>query len=546
MGGEFIFDDNTLLQNPSLRDFFGYEWFRIKHRPVVAATFAANFSFVGEEPLSFHVVNIAVHVASVGCLFFLIERSLLLYRPELPNVQAQIIGLIAAMIWGLHPLSTAAVVYIVQRSEAMASLFIMMTLFSWSKAFGRTSNEQLNVSHETSNSHVWWAIISIGTAYLAYGSKELSAGLCGIVMLYDRTFIAKAWRPMSSRWQWYLLLALPLAIGCYLLLPGMLSTDVGRNTVGFHLPGMTPWSYLMSQPFVFFQYLKLTFLPINQSLDYGWLPSKDWRVQAFGLLGWLLIICAAITLWRRSRGLVFCLVAAMIVLAPTSTIVPLQDIIFEHRMYFPLACFVAAFVSWLGLRSKYSCPINVDRPAFQSWHLVGLLFIPLSILSINRNMEWWSVQGMYENDVRNNPNNPRAIVAAAGAVEDDSVDPEPTLQSLRKAIKISNDRGYFYAGTDYKWTRYLADILFLTRRGNEAKPHYEAALKMSYDDLQRTEILFQLAMIASMDGRNAEAERLFQESLAGHPQIRKDVETVYAEHRRRLTVKETPVREVIP
>ncbi|SMP39838.1 hypothetical protein SAMN06265222_101367 [Neorhodopirellula lusitana] len=41
-------------------------------------------------------------------------------------------------------------------------------------------------------------------------------------------------------------------------------------------------------------------------------------------------------------------------------------------------------------------------------------------------------------------------------------------------------------------------------------------------------------MIPSMQGEDEEAEKLFQEALAGHEGIRDSVQAVYAEHKGRL------------
>lgn len=537
-GGEFIFDDNALLQKESLRDLFGLEWFRLSSRPVAAATFAMNFTFFGESPLSFHVVSVAVHVAATACLYFLVRRSILLYRSTVDPQYAAITALIVAGLWGCHPLTTSAVVYTVQRSEALASLFIMLTLLTWGHAFG-DQTDPVEGDASTKSRQLLWSILAIAFAYLAYGSKEISAGLILMVLLYDRVFVADHWRSIRGRWMWYLLLLLPLIVGSYLLLPSRIGSGGSggvTSTIGFNLRGFTPWGYFTNQPFVFLQYLRLTVWPVTQSLDYGWLPSKSVLVQWLGFLLWVTILIGLVFAWRRSKAIAGCLGIALLVLAPTSSIMPLQDIIFEHRMYLPLACLIGAFVGWLALGS----PTSQRQTGFSRWMLIGLLCVPLSMLTVRRNLQWWSDREIYESDVRNNPNNPRAIVGAAGTVEDNSTNPEPTLAALRKAIKISKDRDYFYSGTDYKWTRYLADILFLTGRPAEARPHYEEALAMSYNELQETEIYFQLAMIASMEGRNDDAEGLFQKTMQGHPQIQEKVQAVYAEHLRRLKPPNLP------
>ncbi len=526
--GVFVFDDQWLLEKETLTRFFDFDWLVLSNRPLTTATFALNFSYGGAEPIGFHLVNLLIHLFAVACLFALVRRTLLMLSEGLDGRLASAVAAAAALLWGVHPLTTAAITYIVQRAESLATLGILFAVYAWSRAFARVGDEG-----QAGNSYSrGWAIVCVISAYAAYGSKEMSAGLPLIILLYDQVFIAKSWRPLLRRWPWYMALVLPLVVGAMLILPQTTAPSGGRSVVGFDVKGFSAWSYFTSQPRVFLEYLRLSVFPLWQSLDYGWLPPREPRWQIAGLLGWLGLAASIACLWRRARPLAFLVLAALLVLAPTSTLLPLQDIIFEHRFYFPLACFVSGCVGWAVIRNGHPDKSQSIRIGWRVLVTTIALAVPLSWRTIVRNMDYTSQPRIHRVDTENNPQNPRAWYSLAATTPFDR--PEPKIEMMERAIGLSRERGYFYAGTDYKWPRDLADTLFLSGRVSESRPYYEQALPNSYDELQRTEILFQLAMIASIEGRVADAEKLFQQTLSGHPKIRPQVETVYAAHQERL------------
>jgi hypothetical protein len=538
MPGVFVLDDQfALVENRSLLDFWNLQWFRWTGRPVTMATFAASFTLFGPAPFSCHVVNLAIHVAAVSVLYALVARSLTLLWPRLDSWRRLSIAASAALLWGVHPICTAAVTYLVQRAESLASLFILAAVLAWSKAFGDDVNTTADAPAPSRNKRVLWAFCSVTLASLAYGSKEMAAGLPLIILLFDRVVVAQSWRPLLSRTHWYAALVLPLVVGAAMILPGLTEASAGRSTVGFNVEGFSSWAYFTSQPRVLLEYLRLAVLPFGQSLDYGWLPPRDPTTQWLGLAAWIGLAASLIWLWRNARPLALLMLTALFVLAPTSTFLPLQDIIFEHRFYLPLACLVAAVLGWIGTRDRGA----EGAQTVGRWRLLAgaaLLAVPLSLLTIVRNSDYWSRARIHAVDVQRHPGNPRAWYALALSVKLDR--PEPKIEMLRKATELSEERGFYYAGSAYALPRDLADTLFHAGRVSQSRAYYEMALPRSNSQVQRTHVLFQLAMIASIEGRIDDAERLFQETLAADAGIREQVKIVYAAHRERIGRAKSP------
>ena len=521
--GDFLFDDRALLDNESLRDFWSFDWFRLTKRPVSYVTYAASFAMFGESAFGFHVLNWLIHIGCTCVVFLLVQRTL--RTMQMDEKFPRSIATAVALIWGVHPLTTSAVTYIIQRAESLATFWMLCCMFAWLCAFSKAKTDQECAISQRSSTIL--AGLAIVAAWLAYGSKEMSAGLPFIIAFFDRAFIATTWSQVRKRWLWYALLVAPIVLGMVLILPRLVNST-GRGTIGFSMEGITPMSYFLSQPRVFCQYLWLTVFPVNQTLDYGWLPPRDTLSKAFGVVGWSLIAVTLIWLSRKRGKLAFLLASSLLVLAPTSTFVPLQDIIFEHRFYFPLAFLLAGLFACSCVRLSQRFVLTVAIA----------VAVPLSLLTITRCMDYSSPLLMMQHDVKNQPSNPRTWASLAFKSSDR---PDQAIDMLRHAIELSQQRDYFYAGTDYKWPREIADIFFLHGKMEEAQKWYLEALPHSYDDLQESEIHFSLAMIASLQGRNNDADQRFKAALEKKSPIAEKVRAAYDAHKRRLSTSNQPI-----
>ena len=79
-------------------------------RPLVNLTFAVNHALGGTNVDGYHVTNVLIHGLAAATLFGLVRRTLAFrgIRHSAP------IALATAALWCIHPLSTAAVTYVVR------------------------------------------------------------------------------------------------------------------------------------------------------------------------------------------------------------------------------------------------------------------------------------------------------------------------------------------------------------------------------------------------------------------------------------------------
>jgi tetratricopeptide (TPR) repeat protein len=108
----------------------------------------------------------------------------------------------------------------------------------------------------------------------------------------------------------------------------------------FEVVGVGPLDYARTQLGVILHYLKLCFWPLGLCLDYGWPVAREPRQYALPLLAMagLLLLTAWLVVRHPRWG--FLAGSFFLILAPTSSVVPIADMAFEHRMYLPLASVV--------------------------------------------------------------------------------------------------------------------------------------------------------------------------------------------------------------
>lgn len=392
--GEFQFDDDgTVAESPYVTDIGSFRGLPLKSlvdgiRPVATFTFAVNYYFWGLDVLPYHVTNFAVHAVCGLLVFYL---ALLTARsPGLlyDESRARFIALLTSAIFLLHPVQTESVSYVSQRYESIASLFYLASLIAFIK--GRQAAG-------LPGRYVLYAL-SIASGILALGSKQFAVTLPLVIILYDFYFLND--RPSFKRMAGPLVfLALAAAAGL-IIVGGLKGTDAG-----FSVQGFTPWEYLLTQFRAIATYIRLLFLPAWQNLDYDFRISRG-LFEIDTLLSFLFLLslfAAAIFLFRKRRAVSFFILWFFIVLAPTSSIIPIIDPIFEHRVYLASVGFFFIFSDalWAGLTwAGHARPARNGTLAISGALVLMLL---LSGLTYERNKAWGTKLSMWQDVVEKSP-----------------------------------------------------------------------------------------------------------------------------------------------
>jgi protein O-mannosyl-transferase len=226
-------------------------------------------------------------------------------------------------------------------------------------------------------------------------------------------------------------------LSLWILLPGLQRGDAG---VGFSDEIPTVPIYLATQSQVFWHYVFLCLWPSELSIDYRWPPVKSvaasipWIVPTLTLL--------AFGIWRYhkrqlSGWLILCL---FLLLAPTSTLIPITDLAVEHRMYLGSAAVISLCVMLVHYLVSLSPARNALSPAFR----IGLLCLLLGFLSLRtfaRSQDWSSAFSLWLSAAKVSPSNPRALQNFTSAAIDEGREPELTaaLIQLRQQAVAAGD-----------------------------------------------------------------------------------------------------------
>ncbi|HVK10630.1 MAG TPA: tetratricopeptide repeat protein, partial [Gemmataceae bacterium] len=509
----FVFDDdlwiyaNPLLDRPA-------EYFQsFRGRPVLAATVLALDAAGRQNPLLHHVLNVAIHLAATLTLYGLVRRSLLVPRFRRRYAgRAEGLAFAVALLWAVHPVQVQSVTYIIQRGESLAGLFYLLILYAL-------------VRGDSSRRRCWWYALAVVSLGLGCGTKEILVTAPVATVLYDRAFLTKSVRRMvRRRWGFYLVFL--LAWGAYLAYNLNRAAGV-ENGIGFGMEQVTPKTYLFTQAGVIVYYLRLCVWPTGTSIDYQgwpWARTLGAAMPAGAVVAGLLLLTAGL-LWRRPAA-GFVAAWFFIVLAPTSSVLPIVDPVFEHRLYLSLAS-VAVLVVFVG-----------DR-LLGRWKgaALGAAAVVLGVMTHQRNELYESRERVWRAAVERMPNNGRGLAnlgqgllmkdrpADAVGVLDRALAlsaTEPTaLENMAAARELLGDfaaaEAYYQRlrtayPKDGRWARLIGDRRLALGRWADAETAYRAALGL---DPKAADAWVGLAAALNEQGRDGAAER--QEATARNP-----------------------------
>jgi hypothetical protein len=506
--GAFVFDDaREIAENPAIRTLlppweamFGGN--RLPARPLPYLSFAIDRAAWGPEPFGFHLTSLLIHVVAALALFDLVRTTL--SGPALRDRfggRALPLATAIATIWAVHPLQTQAVTYVYQRIESLAGMFSFICLACFARAV-------------TAGRPRGWLVASAAAAAGAMASKESTAVLPFTILAYDWFFAPRSDAgPGFRKWVrgvlargWYF----AALVACWGLAAGTLLLQRGKYQELVETKH-EPLAYALTQPEVILHYLALVVRPVGQCLDYQW-PIATGAARILPPLS-AVLAAVAVTAWGtvRRRPWASLGVWFFLGLAVTSSILPVEAVANEHRMYQPLAAVVTALV----LAATVAADAAVERgrlaPNREGRLLAGTaagVVLVLVVLTLLRNSVYASPERMWLDVHARDPGNLRANWFLAAAM-DAAGETTMAEQFATRALEVEPSAAVFTEVAVARAQRGdAAGAARLLRRGLDLQ---EDRLGREHPAVLRT--IGDLAATLSLSGERDEAARLCEGAL---------------------------------
>lgn len=406
-------------------------------RKVAVASFVLNQQFAPFSPAYFRVFNIAVHIMNALLVYLLAYKTVILSlsatggRPQnalIPERLAEppsgasdrafAAALISGVVFGLHPLATNAVTYIVQRMASLATLFTLLSLHWYLMA----------ATSPTMTRKTFLYVACIACIIVGILSKENAVMAVPLIALYDFVFLSRTNTRLFFR-----RLAPILAVG--LITIGTVSYALGLHATLLDLAGMllkptdplpergwmatdvhwTPLQHVLTEFRVVSRYLFLILAPLPQFLIFDWwgFPLSTGILTPVTTLLSLLflsgLLVVAVLASKRLPLLSFGILWYMVAVALESFFALGSDLYFEHRNYLPLTGLL------IGAAGQTAASFTFPFRKAVVWSIVAALALGLGTLTALRNAVWKDSLSLWSDTLRKAPSNLRAALAMGNA-----------------------------------------------------------------------------------------------------------------------------------
>jgi len=389
-----------------------------------------------------------------------------------PSQQISFISLFAALIFVAHPIQTQAVTYTIQRYASVAAMFYMASVLfylkarieaessKWKAQSGKLKAQSRKlkakrITHEAQriNDRGGRSILSafsfelsalyslsIFCGMLAFLSKQNTASLPGAILLVEYLFVDRTWQGWKRKIPWFAvaftlwLLFVFYVSGFFGGVGGSAETGLLEDVSGLmqETDTVSRWSYLCTQFNVLVIYIRLLFLPVGQNLDYLY-SFKSGFFDGYTSLAFLFLAgIAALGIWniKKRPVIAFAIFWFFITLSVESSIIPIRDALFEHRLYLAMFGF-ALLIPYLIFHFLSTKRMLVAAVSV-------LIIASFGTATFLRNIAWQNEISIWSDIVSKSQENYRALNNWGSALL--WIDkPDEAIKKLKRALTLRPD-----------------------------------------------------------------------------------------------------------
>jgi Tfp pilus assembly protein PilF len=498
----FQYDDlHVILKNPYIKDPGNFLQFFLNpymgsgfiketsgYRPVLMATFAMNYSLGGLNVFGYHLINFLIHTLSAILIYFI--TLFFLRKPGgegEPNPgRSQMAGLFAALIFAVHPVQTESVTYITGRSSSLIGLFFLGSFWAY-----------LQYGLKKRVRHLFLSSFSYAFALLV---KETAITLPVLLILFNSFF------PLQRTWKRRLFSILPhfLLTAIYFAMRIHLFGSLQNNS-----PPIRPlYDQLLTQLRAWVHYLGTLLVPLNLNVDYDFAISHSF-LEPQVILSVFILALVAMIIWKISKSIPavgFFALWFTVTLLPTSSVIPLEDVITDRWLYLPSVGYavILALVVERIFRAKVRTGSRAGKLVF--FFLCALMVELYGVATLLRNFTWTTDWTLWEDAAAKSPNKSRPHIGL-GLAMTNAGHIEEAIGEFKKAIQLDPEDGRAYLNLGY--------IYFRQGKLREAAQAFKKAMTISPRLLP--ECHNNLGMAHLRQGRIQEAIKEFQNALEIRP-----------------------------
>lgn len=344
LDNQLVWDDGYFLDWPQFNSIVDnwQNFFRgsspmstgLVYRPFRSMYYALTIGLWGKSYAMFHLQSIVIHCLSV--LLVYANAKLLLGRHNS--------ALLAALIFGLHPLMTESVTWITASFDTIGSLWFFVSFYGYQRySIGRLKK---------------WYYLSVVTAAMAFFSYELTFSLVLILSGYEFLQVKRD-KKISTHIQrlfpFFIILFSYFFIKSYIF-----STSTELEPVFLQIPANILLSIVLLG-----KYLVLMVFPYPQQINHQVLPGLDnlyyfhiqpiawknlfaWRWTGLPFLAIVMwILALSYSVLKKHLIVTFLLLWIVLTLIPIIQLLPITSIFAEKYVY--LSMFGIANLAALGL-----------------------------------------------------------------------------------------------------------------------------------------------------------------------------------------------------
>jgi Tfp pilus assembly protein PilF len=508
----FHFDDqHTIVNNSYITDIRNLPLFftdvqttgslptNQSYRPVVTSLNAIDFWIAGElNPKVFHW-----HIYLEFLLLLLLMYHLFLSVFESASGKKhRMTALLGVGFFAFHTATAETINYIIARSDGFSTLMVLAGMLLFMRASGWKRQLGLIpflVGFLTKPTAVVLApLLAVYSILIEPPSLTVRSERSGI-----RSPLLRAVRDTSA----YFLLGLGLYLFTVSMYPA--SWTPGGN--------YSSWQYLNTQAFVVLIYLKTFVLPLGLTADTDLQVIPEFLNRRV-LWGLSVIFCLLIAAWissvrRKTLPIAFGIMWFFIALLPSSSIIPLAEVMNHHRTFFPYIGLVMA-ATWAGFLIVTS--LAGRQPSVMAKAVVSVIAVTVLCLhawgTYQRNEVWDSDESLWRDVTIKSPKNGRGLMnyglsqmrignihqaieyfesaletsyrnhpylyinlgIASSALSDRSNDPD-LKEKAESYLKQGLSLGPAFPQTHYQYAKWLNQH----GRSEEALPHVQRALALA-------------------------------------------------------------------